>query len=84
MLNLFYLELIYLQGGMKNYITGTSIPNLDINGVLSHRISMPSPPNAKEIGTFIKDLKELISLKAHEIRKLNNLKDSTIYELKKD
>nr|QNO51545.1 type-1 restriction enzyme MjaXIP specificity protein [Methanosarcinales archaeon ANME-1 ERB6] len=36
------LEDMYISGEMKQYFTGTSIPNLDANSLLNHNIIIPS------------------------------------------
>jgi type I restriction enzyme S subunit len=50
-------EIIYLNGEMRQYFTGTSIPNLDINSLLSYKIVIPDCHSLKEYFRIIGKLK---------------------------
>ncbi len=49
------LELLYSGGEMNNYVNGTSVPNLDLSGLMRHKIVAPT----KYLIKMFSDYKEL-------------------------
>jgi type I restriction enzyme S subunit len=43
------IENMYIQGGLTSYINGTSIPNLDVNSLMKHKLLIP---DEKAISAF--------------------------------
>jgi type I restriction enzyme, S subunit len=48
------LEKMHESGEIKNYVNGTSVPNLDIQGLLKHKILMPPQEIVRQFGDFKK------------------------------
>lgn len=73
------LENLYTTREINNYVNGTSVPNLDINGLLKHKIILPT---SDILLVFSKIKGKLFSNKfLGENKKLNNLKNVLIYKL---
>lgn len=73
------LEILYLSGVINNYVNGTSVPNLDINGLLKHKILLPSKTLLVNFSNFKGTL--LSSKNLGENKKLNKLKDTLLNKL---
>jgi type I restriction enzyme S subunit len=74
------LESIYNSGEMRQYFTGTSIPNLDVHSLLGYRIIIPEADivekYAKKIG--VEKFKKLYNM---ENSNLANVRDSLLCKL---
>ena len=69
---------LYTDGEMKQYFTGTSIPNLDVKGLLSHVVELPQQHVMEEIGTTLMSLAYIKVIKANEFEVLSSLQHEVI------
>ncbi|MBU4312416.1 MAG: N-6 DNA methylase [Candidatus Omnitrophica bacterium] len=77
-----FLEELYSKGALIQYKTGTSIPNLDVKGLLTHKIQMPAKDLANEMATALRTIIELRYCRAFEMANLKNLKDAVLNKVK--
>jgi len=77
----YLISRLYSQGSLERFFTGTSIPNLDINGLLEEIVVIP---NEKQIEDFAKiiDLK-YSNLINPQIQTLSKLRDTLLPKLLK-
>jgi type I restriction enzyme S subunit len=73
------LEKMHESGEIKNYVNGTSVPNLDIQGLLKHKILMPPQEIVRQFGDF-KKVYYKNKFKTENI-KLSNLRDTLLPKL---
>lgn len=77
------LENLYKSGEMKQYFTGTSIPNLDINSLLDHNLIIPSKDILEEYYELISKCK-FHHIFNNESKFLSQMRDSLIVRLMND
>jgi type I restriction enzyme S subunit len=76
----FVLNDLVRSGEMKNYVTGTAMPNLDVHGLLSS-VRIPVPPDAL-IERFNDHMRATLSkLYSSESRTLTTLRDTLLPKL---
>ena len=77
------LENLYKSGEMRQYFTGTSIPNLDIDSLLGHKLVIPSRVVLEEYFEVISKHK-FHHIFNNESKLLSQMRDSLIVRLMND
>jgi type I restriction enzyme M protein len=75
------LTSLYEEGIMSQYFTGTSIPNLDVHSLLTHKVKLPSKEVIESIGHALKNLAYIKVIKSGEFEILSNLQKEIILKI---